>query len=110
MGRDSHYLYFPNDHVLVFLNSQFLFRYYWNALAVMEPEDIVTDLLEALLGGGPCGYVLAHAPRNNIVEVVPSCLRMDSCYAMHARWRNTTVAIMWYVRPFPEMLVRTTAI
>jgi hypothetical protein len=41
---DSYYLYLPNDHVLVFLNSQFLLRYYWNALTVMESEYFLEEI------------------------------------------------------------------
>jgi hypothetical protein len=48
-------------------------------------NDNVTDLLKALLGSSPVGTYLTHAPRNNTVEVFPSCPRMDRCYKAHAR-------------------------
>jgi hypothetical protein len=47
--------------------------------------DIVMDLPGALLGGGPGGRVLAHAPRNSTVEVFPSCPRMHHCHTTHAQ-------------------------
>jgi hypothetical protein len=47
--------------------------------------NIVTDLLGALLGGGPGGRVLAHAPRNSTVEVFPSYPCMYRCYTTHAQ-------------------------
>jgi hypothetical protein len=51
----------------------------------MLKEVIVTDLLRALLGGGPVGRVLAHAPRNSTVEVFPSCPRMYRGYKTHSQ-------------------------
>jgi hypothetical protein len=45
----------------------------------------VMDLLGALLGGGPGGRVLAHAPRNSTVEVFPSYSRMYHGYTTHAQ-------------------------
>jgi hypothetical protein len=47
--------------------------------------DTGMDLLGALLGGGPGGRVLAHAPRNSTVEVFPSCPRMYHCHTTHAQ-------------------------
>jgi hypothetical protein len=41
---------------------------------------IVTDLLGALLGGGPSGRVLAHAQRKSTVEVLPSSAHVPWLY------------------------------
>jgi hypothetical protein len=49
---------------------------------------------QGIVGRQTDGCVLAHAPHNGTVEEVPSCLRTEGCYTMHAQLRNTTVAIM----------------
>jgi hypothetical protein len=60
----------------------------WGTSALRRKRIV---LLGALLGGGPFGRVLAHAPRNSTVEVFPSCPHMDCCYTTYGRWRYTTV-------------------
>jgi hypothetical protein len=46
---------------------------------VLEDTRIVTDLLKAFAGRQPGG------PGNDIVEVFPSCSRMDRCYITHGQ-------------------------